>query len=148
MAGRSQLTQQNWGDVYRRVGGLVRDIRDLTMHPTHPMECIVMTAMMKERDGRYMPWCQGQLQTLIPYLMDVTGYLWVSQVTNELTGEQDEVRKFLSRRTDSYEAGERVGGRIPSVIENPNIEDMINTIFGPAAEPAKSTAATDATDKE
>jgi len=136
LSGRSQLSQQNWGDVYRAVGGLVRDIRDLTMHPTKPMQCVVMTAMMKEMNGRYTPWCQGQLQTLLPYLMDVTGYLWADSKVDELTGENIEVRKLLTRRTDSYEAGERVGGRIERVIENPDISDMINQIFGPANEPS------------
>ena len=128
-AGRSQLTQQDWGDVYRKVGGLVRDIRDLTMHPTKPLEAIVMTAMMKEVNGRYTPWCSGQLQTLLPYLLDVTGYLWVETETDELSGEETEVRKFLTRRTATYEAGERVGGRIPRVMKDPNITDMIESIF-------------------
>lgn len=145
--GRQQLSQQHWGDVYRAVGGLVRDIRDLTMHPTRPLQSVVMTAMMKERDGRYTPWCQGQLQTLLPYLMDVTGYLWAEQITDEITGEQREVRKFLTRRTDSYEAGERVGGRIPRVIEDPNIAQMIEQIFGAPIE-AREESKTTATEKE
>lgn len=145
--GRQQLTQQHWGDVYREVGGLVRDIRDLTMHPTHPLQAVVMTAMMKEVNGRYTPWCQGQLQTLLPYLMDVTGYLWVEEVRNEITDETTEVRKLLTRRTPTYEAGERVGGRIARVIEDPNITTMIQQIFSPAKEPAgesKKTTTNDA----
>jgi hypothetical protein len=134
VSGRQQLSQQAWGDVYRAVGGLVRDIRDLTMHPTKPIQSVVMTAMMKEMNGRYVPWCQGQLQTLLPYLMDVTGYLWAESRTDQLSGETIEVRKLLTRRTDTYEAGERVGGRIDRVIENPNVSDMIKQIFGPTNE--------------
>lgn len=145
--GRQQLTQQHWGDVYRAVGGLVRDIRDLTMHRTKPMECVVMTAMMKEINGRYTPWCQGQLQTLIPYLMDVTGYLWADSSTDTISGQTTEVRKFLTRRTDQYEAGERVGGRIDRVIENPNIAQMIEEIFGPADEPSEEKKKATATTK-
>jgi hypothetical protein len=141
--GRNQLTQQGWGDVYRAVGGLVRDIRDLTMHPTKPMQCVVMTAMMKESNGRYVPWCQGQLATLLPYLMDVTGYLWAETTQpTELSTETIEVRKLLTRRTETYEAGERVGGRIDRVITNPNIEQMINQIFKTADEPDEATTTT------
>lgn len=143
VAGRKQLTQAQWGDAYRVVGGLVRDIRDLTMHPTKPLECVMITAMTKQVDGKYSPWCQGQLQTVIPYLMDAVGYLYVATETDELTGEAQTVRKLLTRGTSTFEAGERVGGAWPQVIDEPRIDSMIDMIFGPvpgsdAVPPAKS----------
>lgn len=130
VAGRKQLTQSQWGDAYRAVGGLVRDIRDLTMHPTHPIECVVMTAMTRQLDGKYHPWCQGQLQTTLPYLMDAIVYLYVDQDHDELTGESTEVRRVLTRDSEVFEAGERVGGAWPRIITNPNITEMIDRIFG------------------
>lgn len=138
-AGRQQLTQAQWGDAFRAVGGLVRDIRDLTMHPTKPLEAVVMTAMTRQIDGMWRPWVQGQLQTVLPYLLDVTGYLWVEQATDPLSGEQREVRKLLTRRTPQFEAGERVDGRIPIVVDverrasgEPGVDivGMIDQIFG------------------
>lgn len=130
VAGRRQLTQSQWGDAYRTVGGLVRDIRDLTMHPTHPIECVVMTAMTRQLDGKFRPWCQGQLQSVLPYLMDSVVYLYLDHDDNELSGERVEVRRLLTRGTDSFEAGERVGGVWPRVISAPKITEMINMIFG------------------
>lgn len=130
VAGRKQLTQAQWGDAYRAVGGLVRDIRDLTMHPTHPIECVVMTAMTKQVDGKFRPWCQGQLQAVLPYLMDSVIYLYTEQEYDEIRDEIREVRKILTRPTDEYEAGERVGGGWPMVITEPNIKTMIEMIFG------------------
>lgn len=130
VAGRKQLTQAQWGDAYRAVGGLVRDIRDLTEHPTHPIECVVMTAMTKQVDGKFRPWCQGQLQSVLPYLMDAVVYLYVEQEYDEIADEYREVRKILTRPTDQYEAGERVGGVWPIVITDPNISTMIEMIFG------------------
>jgi len=129
VAGRSQLTQQQWGDAYRAVGGLVRDIRDLTMHPTKPMECVVLTAMTRQIDGKFRPWCQGQLQAVLPYLMDSVVYLYVDTAIDPITSERTEVRRLLTRATSEFEAGERVGGVWPIVIDNPNITQMISDIF-------------------
>lgn len=142
-SGRQQLTQQQWGDAFRVVSGLVRDIRDLTMHPTAPLEAVVMTAMTRQLDGMWRPWLQGQLQTVLPYLLDVTAYIWAEQEVDELTGQAEEVRKLLTRRTSQFEAGERVDGRIPTVMRiqtrasgqpGTDIQEMLNMIFGPAEE--------------
>lgn len=129
-SGRSQATTNQWGDVYRTVGGLVRDIRDLTMHPTNPVECIIMTAMSKHIDGQKRAWCQGQLQTFLPYAMDFTGYLYLDQEVDGLTGEVKEVRRLLTRITREVEAGERVAGAWPAILDNPNISTMIDMVFG------------------
>lgn len=145
-AGRNQLTQTQWGEVFRGVAGLVRDMRDLTMHPTKPIECLVMIAMTKQIDGVYRPYVQGQLATVLPYLLDAVGYLYVDKVVDELSGEATEVRRLLTRATATFEAGERVGGAWPTVINNPNIEQMIADIFDsgapealPAVEPTPNT---------
>ena len=156
-AGRNQLTQQQWGDAYRQVGGLVRDLRDLTMHPTKPMECVVMTAMTRQIDGKFRPWCQGQLQAVLPYLLDAVGYIYVDQERDELSGTLTEVRRLLTRPTSEYEAGERVGGKWPIVIDSPNITEMIEAIFGPDPDPyilttapttSEAVTVEDTTDKE
>jgi hypothetical protein len=115
VAGREQMTQQNWGDVFRTVSGFIRDMRDLTMHPTRPIESVTMTAMARQIDGMWKPWCQGQLQSVLPYLLDVTAYIWVEQTGTREAPE--ETRKILTRRTSQFEAGERVQGRIPAVVE-------------------------------
>ncbi len=130
-AGRKQLTQQQWGSAYREVGGLVRDIRDLTMHPTMPLECVVMTAMSRQLDGKMRPWCQGQLQSVLPYLMDAVGYLYIDSDVDGLAGTSMEVRRILTRANDDmpFEAGERVGGVWDQVITNPNISTMMDEIF-------------------
>lgn len=133
-AGRNQASQQQWGEVFREVAGLIRDIRDLTLIPDSQLESVVLTAMTKHVDGMWRPWVQGQLMSVMPYLLDVVGYLYVEQVQNELTFETTEVRRLLTRRTNEYEAGERVGGRLPMVVDDPNIEQMIIDIFGEKSE--------------
>lgn len=127
ISGRSQLQLQQWGDAFREVAGLIRDIRDLTVHPTHPIECVVLTAMARNRDGVWSPFVQGQLQDVMPYFLDLTGYLYV-----ELEAEGDDLvekRRLLTRRTSQFEAGQRLGGAIPPIVDNPNLSDMIDMVF-------------------
>ncbi len=127
--GRAQPTQNQWGSVYRDVGGFVRDIRDLTMHPTKPLEAVVIVAMTRRIDGKYVPWCQGQLQTVLPFLLDATTYLYV--VNDPET--QKPTRMLLTDGTAEFEAGSRIGGdKWPIVISEPNISSMLDAVFGPA----------------
>jgi hypothetical protein len=137
LTGRKQPTMQQWGGVYRDVGGLIRDVRDLTMHPTKPLEAVVIVAMTRMIDGKYVPWCQGQLQTVLPFLLDATVYLYVDN--DPETGQP--VRMLLTQPTNEFEAGNRVGNQWPVVIPNPNISDMIDAVFGAPTEatPASST---------
>lgn len=137
IAGRGQLQTQQWGELLNRMAGLMRDLRDLTMHPTHPLEAVVLTAMTKNTDGIYKPYLQGQLGVVIPYFWDVTAYLYVDQIHGEdPTQPPVEVRKLLTRKHAMFEAGERVQGRIPADYVSPNIDEMLNMIFGPRPEAA------------
>lgn len=117
VAGRGQMKIQDWGAALREVGGFVRDLRDLTMHPTHPLEAVVLTSMTKEdNQGIMRPYLQGQLRDQIPYLPDVCAWLYVAPNDEGL-----ETRYLQTRRMDNKEAGERVGGRIPPVIALPQV---------------------------
>lgn len=126
MTGRRQPTMQQWGGVYRDVGGFVRDIRDLTMHPIKPLESVVIVAMTRMIDGKYVPWCQGQLQTVLPFLLDATTYLYID---NDASGKP--ARMLLTQPTPEFEAGNRIGDKWPIVIDEPNISKMIDAVFGP-----------------
>lgn len=143
IAGRGQLQTQQWGEVLTALAGLMRDFRDLTMHATNPLEAVVLTAMTQNKDGIYKPYLQGQLATVIPYFFDVTGYLYVDQaVTEDPTAPPVEIRRLLTRKHPMFEAGERVQGRIPQVVDNPSIEGMLDMIFGPRPVEAPQTQET------
>jgi hypothetical protein len=115
VAGRATVKIDQWGSVLREVGGFVRDLRDLTTHPRTPIETLIITAMTREVDGTWRPSMQGQLQASLPYLLDVVGWLYVDN------DDGQEVRRLLTRRRPKYEAGERVGGRIPPVVTLPMV---------------------------
>jgi len=117
IAGRASVQVQQWGSALREVAGLIRDLRDLTGHPTNPLQAVVVTAMTKvKQDGRYYPFLQGQLQDSIPYLLDITAFL-----DNEPGPGGIEQRKLYTRKTPKYLAGERVGGRIPPILILPDV---------------------------
>jgi|GEM_PF-1808835 len=132
-SGRDQMKIQDWGAALREVGGFVRDLRDLTMHPTTPLEAVVLTAMSKEdQKGVMRPALQGQLGTQIPYLPDVCAYLYTERDAAGI-----ETRFLQTRRFNNKEAGERVGGRIPAVLQLPQVTGTTlgeikakNTTFG------------------
>jgi hypothetical protein len=135
VAGRGQVQTQQWGDIFRQMAGLLRDIRDLTVHPTNPLEAVILTSMTREQNGLWKPFLQGAVATVAPYLYDILGYLYVENIPNvDPMQPPHQVRRLLTRRTDSYDAGERVQGRLPGVIDNPNIQTMLDTIFGPKPE--------------
>jgi hypothetical protein len=151
IAGRGQVQTQQWGDIFRAMAGLMRDIRDLTVHPTAPLEAVVLTSMTRESNGMYKPFLQGQMSVVAPYLFDLVCYLYVENIPNQDPMQPPhQLRRLLTRRSDMYEAGERVQGRLPGIIDNPNIENMIDVVFGPKPEPvaavttAQEGATTDA----
>ena len=130
IAGAGRMEQQLWGDLLRQMSDTVRKMRDLIIHPTNPLTCVVLIAMTRsDSKGRMVPTVQGQLQTTLPYYLDVTGYFYVEADPN--TGEL--VRKLLVAPHPQFEAGDRTG-RLPSIVESPNIGAMLTQIFGAQAQ--------------
>ena len=144
LAGDEAIKMQQWGEVLRKMGGLLRNIRDLTTHPTNPLEAVVLTAMaVKGQDGVYRPYLQGQLRVQAPYLYDILGAIAVETVQNpDPTQPAYAVRRMYVQRTPLYEAGERVQGRLGSIVEQHElrIDTMLDKVFGPRVETPPPTA--------
>ncbi len=145
-AGTEQLKMQQWGELLRHMGALLRDLRDLTMHPTQPLEAVVLTAMARRgQDNRMHPYLQGQLAVQAPYFYDVLGYISNETIPNpDPTQLPYRARRMYVERTEEVEAGERVQGRLGSIVEQENlgIERMLDMIFGAKTEKKKSSTAT------
>lgn len=134
IAGTEQMKMQQWGELLRHMGTLLRDLRDLTMHATNPLEAVVLTAMARQdKDGRYRPYLQGQLAIQAPYFYDILGALTLEEVRPmDPMQAPYRVRQMLVERTAQYEAGERVQGRLGSIVgqENLSVDRMLDMIFG------------------
>lgn len=128
IAGVDPMKTQDWGTLFRQVATLVRQFRDLVTHPTKPLRAVVLIAMTKDVNGKWRAHVQGQLATTLPYYLDVIGYLFVHKFE-----DGTEMRRLLVSPHELYEAGERVGGRLGTVVDNPNVTSMLNTIFGGTA---------------
>jgi len=140
IAGTEQMKMQQWGELLRHMGALLRDLRDLTMHPTQPLEAVVLTAMARKgQDGVYRPYLQGQLAIQAPYFYDILGAITVEQVPNpDPLQPPYKVRRMYVERTPDYEAGERVQGRLGKVVEQGDlgVERMLDIVFGEKKTPA------------
>jgi hypothetical protein len=134
VAGRNQVKMQDWGEILRSTTGLMRDMRDLTMHPTNPLTSVVLIAMETEgQDGKKRPWLQGKSGVTLPYLFDITGHLRVEEYPNpDPTQANIRVRRLVIGPNDEALAGERVGGRLGEVVEEGdlNISTMIDRVYG------------------
>lgn len=126
LAGAGRMEQQLWGDLLRQMSDLVRKMRDLIIHPTNPLDCVVLVAMTRgDSKGRMVPLVQGQLASTLPYYIDVTGYFYVE--ADPTTGQL--LRRLLVAPHPQFEAGDRTG-RLPAVIDAPSIPAMLDTVFG------------------
>jgi hypothetical protein len=134
IAGTEQMKMQQWGELLRHMGALLRDLRDLTMHPTQPLEAVILTAMARKgQDGVYRPYLQGQLAIQAPYFYDILGAITVETEPNpDPLQPPYKVRKMYVERTPEYEAGERVQGRLGKVVHQQDlgVERMLDMVFG------------------
>lgn len=134
IAGTEQMKMQQWGELLRHMGALLRDLRDLTMHPTQPLEAVVLTAMARKgQDGVYRPYLQGQLAIQAPYFYDILGAITVETEPNpDPLQAPYKVRRMYVERTPEWEAGERVQGRLGKVVEQQDlgVERMLDMVFG------------------
>lgn len=126
-----QMDMRKWGALLDHMEWLVRGLRDLTEHPTKPVQAVVLTAMTSNRDGKWRPYVQGQLSVTMPYFLDVIGYLYKQDVPSEdPTQPAQRVRRLLTANHPQFEAGERVQGRLPDVLDNPTVPMILDMVFG------------------
>lgn len=131
IAGADPMRTQDWGELLRKMSVLVREFRDYTMHPTNPLEAVVIIAMSKQdQNGKWKPDAQGQLYNKLPYYYDLIGYLFIQTLD-----DGTKLRRLLCEPHPQFEAGERLGGRLPGVVDDPNVVRMLDTIYG-AQQPA------------
>jgi hypothetical protein len=128
IVGTEQMKMQEWGELLTKMDGLIRGYRDLTLHPTNPIQVAMFIAETRETNGKWRPYMQGQISVALPYWMDLVGYLFVADVPQP---DQSVVRQrqLLIAPHPQYEAGERVQGRLPDVIAEPNIAAILQAVY-------------------
>lgn len=131
---RDQAKLQDWGDILRKFMGFLRDMRDLTEHPTKPVQSVLLISMsVTDQNNKKQPFAQGQSKVMMPYLFDILGAMHVDQWTDD-TGGTHYVHRLIVGPNPTYATGERVGGRIPGYVDNPTIPNLLDAVFGPVEE--------------
>lgn len=138
--GSGEMDQRKWGEILTHMEALIRQLRDLTEHPTKPLTAVIIIAMTEMREGKWRPYVQGQLRTTLPYFVDICGFLFVQEVppSDPSQPAPPPIRRLLTQPHALYEAGERVQGRLPQFVDGPavNVERILDAVFGPVDETA------------
>ena len=124
------MRMQDWGDLLVQMDKLIRDFRDLVLLPNTSLRVVMFVAETSMRDGKWRPYLQGAIGNSLPYWLDIVGYLYTEFAPDENNQNTVEVKKLWIGRHPNFEAGERVQGLLGSVVERPNVTQMLAKIFG------------------
>lgn len=126
IAGVDAVQTQHWGQLLRQLEDFVRKLRDLTFHPTNPIECVVIICLSQMKDGKFRAFVKGQLELTLPGFVDVVGYLFVDVGPN---GEA--VRKLQIAPYGPIDAKDRTGlltNVYGMMVENANLNTFLETL--------------------
>jgi hypothetical protein len=124
IAGTNQPTQQNWGQLLRDMETLVRQFRDLKMHPLRPLEVVMFITTSKPDSGKLRPHVQGQLMLTLPQYVDVVGYMYVQP---DAAGQL--ARILMVQPYPGFVAKDRTS-KLDPYVQNPNVGQMMEVIYG------------------
>lgn len=131
--GRNQMQTHHWGRLLQNMGGLLRDLRDLCGDERSPIQAMVLICTSTEKDNRWKPFLQGSIKDIVPYLFDMTAYLYVDQEVDPATNAPVEVRRMFTGSHPLYEAKSRVPN-FPPTVTNPTVSGILDQVFGPDTE--------------
>lgn len=126
LAGTGQLTMQHYGVLLREGDALVRSFRDLTMHPTNPVDVVVFICGSREKGQEHpvlRPAMLGQMAEQIGYVVDVMMYI---QMDVDAEGKLMTRAQFV--QLDNIAAKDRTG-RLGVRMDNPSIPKMLEAIY-------------------
>lgn len=120
---------REWGKNLEQMRKFVRGFRDL------PMNTIFTALMKNEKDkktglSQRMPSLSGKLAAEVAGFLDIVCYMYIKEVDGEQT------RLLLSSATDEIVAKDRTG-KLPIVMVNPDMADLIKRINEPVEEVAQ-----------
>lgn len=122
IAGTDAAKMQDWGELLRKMEGLVRAFRDLTLNNGKSLHNVTFVCGSQMKDGTVRPHVQGQLGLTLPYFLDVVGYLHVGMTEDGQVG-----RKLLVTPVNGFTAKDRTG-RLGFEVINPSITEMLGRL--------------------
>lgn len=139
LRGMEQMRIQDWGDLLNHMDKLIRDMRDLTLlPPPSPVKFVMFIAETELKNGAWQPAMQGQIGRIMPYVVDICGYLYSENIPDASGAPTNEIqRKLLIGQgvQPTIISGERVQGALPLIVPDPHLTRMYEAIFGPLEPP-------------
>lgn len=131
--GTGQMQIQQWGQLLDQMDELIRGFRDLLYRP-NTLRVVTFIAETAMNDGKWRPYMQGQIRNTMPYWVDICGFMFTDLVPDG--DRQRKVKKMLigAGVSPAHIVGERVQGRLPDIIENPDISAMLAAVYPTAKE--------------
>lgn len=152
LVGTEAMRMQDWGVLLAKMDQVIRGYRDLTLIQQIAVRCVVFVSETRQElnTGRYVPFMQGQIQTALPYWVDICGYLYPDYEVDDNGQPTVELRRLWIGPSREFEAGERVQGRLghqltvrkpPDGQVGNDIEWWMRHVFGKAAPTQEGTTA-------
>lgn len=145
LVGTEAMKIADWGRLLDNMDFLIRGYRDLTQHPTNPVQVAMFIAETRQVNGKWKPYMQGQITVGLPYWVDIVGFLFAEpwfdptgQPYLDERGQQRLLRRLLTVTHPLYEAGERVQGRLPHIVDDPNVEQMLYAVYPHLLQPQQT----------
>jgi hypothetical protein len=123
IAGVQQMDQQDWGQILRKIEGLVRTWRDLVLIEGNSLRCVLFVVGSKSYEGKYQPLLQGQIRDTIAYLLDVVGFMYVPPAAEGVPDSAE--RALLVKKLPGYTSKDNTGKLPGPVIYNPDITELM-----------------------
>lgn len=122
---------QEWGALLDAMDGMIRGYRDLTLLSSNSIRCVVFISETIMKDGTWRPNMQGQIRDNMPYWVDICGWLFTELTPDQQGNIIGKQKKLLigAGLYPQYLAGERVQGRLPDIITDPNIAAMLRAVY-------------------
>lgn len=118
-----------WGALLAQMDGMIRGFRDLTL-ADGPVRCVLFVAETRLREGKYVPTMQGQIADSLPYWVDICGYAFQSRAPDADGNPTVKVVNLFVGTHPQFESGERVAGTLPDNVVDPNITQILATVYG------------------
>ena len=117
-----------WGMLLAQMDSTIRGFRDLTLLPG-PVRCVIFVAETREESGKWRPYMQGQISVSLPYWVDICGYVFASKIADNDGNPTVNVCNLYVGSHPQFESGERVQGRLPDNIVNPNVSSIMDKVY-------------------
>src|SRR6185436_5279672 len=131
LKGTEAMQIQDWGVLLTQMDATIRSFRDLILLKDNPIRVVTMIAETRQGNTtrKWEPYMQGQIATSLPYMVDICGYLYPDFEQDENGQLTKKVRRLWIGDHPQFVAGERVQGTLGDMVSEPNISEMIKTIF-------------------